>query len=390
MLVKFPRTKLESLRSVPLLHWGTLIFWAAAVFFVLLAGVNRALAYEASEARQWPTTTGKVVKTGSHKKRVCGSGKDSNKCRDDYWADIQYEYEVDGQKQRAKVVHFSEAGRPKREVDEQLANYPVGAKVTVHYHPTRPGRAYLEINSAERFDNAFLSLLGLAAALFFSGVVFNFLWRRHARQLIDIEHGPKGTARLERELPADWHKEPGAPDPGYQRAAPRPPSEEEIKREFEASIARMVPAAKASAWAFAGGLALSFGWGVFLVATPPSQGLLIGGSALVGLIGGGTLLAAAILTARPVNRRLSGRGRVTFEATWGQVIFALIPIMGCIMAIEHINRLRRGELQIGHHDTKPERYGPERGPNLVFFTALALLWPLVGAIVGLQALISGV
>jgi hypothetical protein len=89
-----------------------------------------------------------------------------------------------------------------------------------------------------------------------------------------------------------------------------------------------------------------------------------------------------------VALRLAGRGRVTFEATWGQVIFALIPIMGCLMALEHTNRLRRGELQVGEHAGQPERYGPERDPNLVFFIALALLWPLVGAVVGLQLLLA--
>ncbi len=389
MLIKFPRTKLESLNSVPLLHWGTLIFWAAASFFGFLAGANRLMAYEASQARKWPTAKGQVLETGSHKKRICGTGKDSNKCRDDYWADVVYEYEVDSTKHRAKVVDFSEVGRPKREVDAQLAKYPVGSEVTVHYAPSRPSRAYLEIGTAKQFFDAFLGLLGAVAAAALTGFIFNFLWRRHARQIIDIAHGPTGVDRLEQELPEDWNKKSGAPDPGYRKPAPRPPSEEEIKREFEASIARMVPAAKASAWAFVGGLLLSFAWAAFTVVARPSQGILIGGSVVAGLIGGGTLLAAAALTARPVNRRLSGRGRVTFEATWGQVIFALIPIMGCIMALEHINRLRRGELAIGHHDNKPERYGPERGPNLVFFIALALLWPLVGAIVGLQALVSG-
>ena len=383
MLIKFPSTKLETLRSVPWMHWGTVVLGAAALVLCLVLMFLVWGAYDASLARQWPTTQGKVLETGIRGKRLTNS-----KHPDHYWAIVVYEYEVNGTTYRADKVEFDDRSRDKIEVDNQVAKYLVGTEVSAHYDPDNPSHAYLEIWEGEFLPDA-VKAAGAALAAILAVFLYNFLWRRHARQVIDLAHGPTGTARLLQALPEDRNEERAASVEGYRQAGTRAPSKEEVERAFEASIGQLIPAAKAGAWGFVGGLLLGFVWALFAVAANPRTEVLAGGSAAAALVGGATLLAGAALTARPVIRRLSGRGRVTFEATWGQVAFALIPVMGFVMALEHISRLRRGELQIGAHDVNPERYGPERGPNLVFFITLAMLWPMIGIVVAVEYLTSG-
>lgn len=384
--VALPGAKLDTFEKVPLLHWGALVFWAFAAFLCVMMIVNRAFDEAADRARAWPMVNGTVVETGSHSNRVCGSGKASGKCRDDYFADIVYEYEVSGKRYRAKGVEYDQTGRTKGEVDDQLARYRLGTQVPVHYDPDDPSSAYLEIIGVEAVDTAFRILTAAAACMVLAGLAFNWVWRRHARQVIEVATGLRGTARLEHALSEDGITAPqSSPGTDYREQHGRDP--EEVEHAFERAIARLVPGAKVGALGFISALALTSGWCFYAIVAHPARGVAVWGSVAAATVLMITFFAGALLVFRPLHRRLRGRGRPTFEATWGRVLLSLIPLMGLGWSVATILQLRNGRLRVGGDNPALERCGPERVPLMLLYSGLALIWPLSAAFASLYYLL---
>ena len=65
---------------------------------------------------------------------------------------------------------------------------------------------------------------------------------------------------------------------------------------------------------------------------------------------------------------------------------SLIPTFGIFMAVEEDNRCRKGILQIGTHDNKPEALGSELLARAYFYYTLAALWPITALVLLLRTL----
>lgn len=118
-----------------------ILFLAFAVIgvAVLLWGYD---AYKKSqEAKDWPTTEGKVISSevGSHRSR---SGGHSTTI---YSAKVIFEYSVNGKAYTSKKVSFGEYGSSsRRDAQKVFDKYPATKAVIVYYNPAKPEIAILE------------------------------------------------------------------------------------------------------------------------------------------------------------------------------------------------------------------------------------------------------
>jgi hypothetical protein len=60
-----------------------------------------------------------------------------------WWADVGYDYVVDGQSYRGQRVAFGYRGLSRAGAEDVVARFPTGASVPVWYDPARPERAVL-------------------------------------------------------------------------------------------------------------------------------------------------------------------------------------------------------------------------------------------------------
>lgn len=119
-----------------------------------LAGLWHSTGYlvDAYRSTSWPRTAGMVIRSelGSES----GSVRRVDSTR--YWPKIEYEYHVDGQAYQSSNVTLDglrssvHVGTGKAEADAVLAQYPLDAKVFVHYDPDFPGRAVLQAGVSGR------------------------------------------------------------------------------------------------------------------------------------------------------------------------------------------------------------------------------------------------
>ena len=129
---------------MPDLPWFVYAMLLAPLGLILAAAVYKSLQVRA--AREWPTTTGKVVVSGTEVRevRVIDSEReDGFRTEQRNFANIVYEYSAAGKKLRNNRVSIGE-DRGDFQVAETIAKYPVGATVTVYYNPRHPKEAVLE------------------------------------------------------------------------------------------------------------------------------------------------------------------------------------------------------------------------------------------------------
>ena len=101
---------------------------------------KRARAY-IEKAKSWPSTSGTVIASSTKSYK---SGRNSSRT---YYADIHYEYVVNGQSFKNTLVkageHFIRVTHAEY-ANETVERYPVGAKVTVYFDPVNPKDSVLE------------------------------------------------------------------------------------------------------------------------------------------------------------------------------------------------------------------------------------------------------
>lgn len=101
----------------------------------LLGAVKTFLLARSSES--WPTVQGKIISStvdSIHSHRGIS-----------YWADVLYEYSVDGMKQSSHNVAFDEySSNEPSHARETVNRYPPGTYVTVHYSPAAHNESVLE------------------------------------------------------------------------------------------------------------------------------------------------------------------------------------------------------------------------------------------------------
>ena len=129
---------------MPDLPWFVYAMLLAPLGLLLGVAVYKTLQVRA--AREWPSTSGKVVvsKAETRQVKVIDSDRaEGHRFEERNFADIVYEYSVAGRKLRNNRVSIGE-DRGNFEVAETIAKYPVGAAVTVYYNPLHPDHAVLE------------------------------------------------------------------------------------------------------------------------------------------------------------------------------------------------------------------------------------------------------
>jgi hypothetical protein len=137
---------------------------------IILAGFAGLLAFatvykyvEVRIASRWPSVPGRVLSSRVVQRRAGGVGGDEKDVELRNFAEVTYEYEVQGRKQRANRVSIGE-DPGNFQVEETLAKYPQGASVRVYYNPTKHGEAVLERDVPEgAFKFMFWLVFGLVA-----------------------------------------------------------------------------------------------------------------------------------------------------------------------------------------------------------------------------------
>lgn len=111
---------------------------------ILYFGIQQAL--EMDDSREWPTTEGVITRSLIVQHHPRGSEKHGYAHRREYEVRVEYSYDVAGIRYGGDHLCL----RPNRYKGEssakrELAKYPAGQKVKVHYDPERPERSVLEL-----------------------------------------------------------------------------------------------------------------------------------------------------------------------------------------------------------------------------------------------------
>jgi Protein of unknown function (DUF3592) len=112
-----------------------LIFVPIAAFFYFTGRKYQALA---AASAAWPTVPGRVLACEVIEQRRPKGGNT-------YRSNICYEYGVSGTRHEGTVIQFGAMDMATEAAAQKILDpYPVGASVTVHYHPDSPDVATLE------------------------------------------------------------------------------------------------------------------------------------------------------------------------------------------------------------------------------------------------------
>lgn len=115
-----------------------------AIFAVVMfLGIKQAL--EMGDSREWPTTQGQITSSRiiQVSERVSPKG-DYSSYPAKYEVRLTYSYQVDGQPYSGKRLRIrSHAYSNEKHARRELADYPTGQQVTVHYNPEEPESSVL-------------------------------------------------------------------------------------------------------------------------------------------------------------------------------------------------------------------------------------------------------
>ncbi len=103
---------------------------------------------EAQQSLQWPTATGRIVRSGVdvsvHRERSHDINRRDRETRS-YSAEIEYEFEVDGRTVKgARIAVISDQFGSKSWAKATVQKFPVGTEVKVSYNPAKPEQCVLE------------------------------------------------------------------------------------------------------------------------------------------------------------------------------------------------------------------------------------------------------
>lgn len=131
--------------------------------------------YEVRKAASWRSVRGKVLSSRSVARRVgtaksksgVGAGVDPQLRN---FAEVTYEYWVNGKRHASNRVSIGE-NPGDDEVAETLKRYPVGARVTVFYNPSKPHEAVLERDAPEGVWRTMMILIVVLSGLLVGGTI---------------------------------------------------------------------------------------------------------------------------------------------------------------------------------------------------------------------------
>lgn len=104
----------------------------------------------ALQMASWPTVQGKVLSstvTSKRERRTSGTSDDRrSRNQTMYTAKVRYEYSVEGKRYESSRIGAMEQSSSSRSSAQSRADrYPVGGACTVHYDPSDPASAVLEV-----------------------------------------------------------------------------------------------------------------------------------------------------------------------------------------------------------------------------------------------------
>lgn len=149
-----------------------------ALFFVVMGALEWK---RAAASQSWPTASGVITES-----RVVESSSGRRRGRS-YTAKVEYAFQVDGQDVKGTRISYRLQPSGQSGASERVAQYPLGAPVTVHYDPADPSQAVLEVG----WDawNAFPIGIGLFALGFCA--VFLYLTFRITRRMMKSVRPPQ-------------------------------------------------------------------------------------------------------------------------------------------------------------------------------------------------------
>ena len=140
-------------------YWILLMFGGPLVGLLALATLVKYI--EVWRARFWLAVPGRIVSSQSVNRRVKRPGVDNgSEVRN--FADVTYEFKVDGKTRKGSRVSIGE-DMGNFEVAETLLRYPAGTGVTVYYNRSNPDQAVLEREPPKNFFQIMvLTIAGLS------------------------------------------------------------------------------------------------------------------------------------------------------------------------------------------------------------------------------------
>lgn len=137
------------------------------------------------ESESWPQVTGDITisRIGSSTSRSSPGGANKSSTSDtDYSVEIRYNYEVEGQAYKGYRLRFGSNDHDRRsDAQKEQRQFPEGKKVSVYYHPEKPGRSVLVRGTQGNWGQ----LIGLSICLL-CGLVILFLTIRSTMRKPDI------------------------------------------------------------------------------------------------------------------------------------------------------------------------------------------------------------
>jgi hypothetical protein len=152
-----------------------LVAWLVGLGVMALAAYHSEQAWQAHQvlqlARQsegWPGVDG-VIERAEAKSAWRSQGRGGT--RQFHWLELSYRYRVGGRDYQGARIYFGPGEtRDGDQVQRELARYPEGAAVRVHYQPDAPDIAVLEPGRTDRALRQRDNMLGLSLSLLALGV----------------------------------------------------------------------------------------------------------------------------------------------------------------------------------------------------------------------------
>lgn len=145
------------------------------IFILIGAGIvwtGRQRQLRQRAAQSWPTAPGKILSSQAYEERK--REKDGSTTTQ-YRRSVEYEFVVGETTHRGKRIDL--AGEStysiKSSCERDLAAYPAGATVPVHYDPVRPDDCVLDVSRAGSVGLYVLGGLLMLAGIAFLGVLFS-------------------------------------------------------------------------------------------------------------------------------------------------------------------------------------------------------------------------
>ena len=145
-----------------------------AIFFalagLLMTWITISNLRQAASARGWPVTRGRIVRSEVEAKWQFASATRGTRVRT-YQALVEYRYRVDGREYSSRRVRLGATVASDEAIaGAEVARFPVGADVEVHYDPREPDSAMLEPIVAFKPLTFLLIAVFFGLALYFSGI----------------------------------------------------------------------------------------------------------------------------------------------------------------------------------------------------------------------------